>query len=475
MIRPIFLAAAPDLNATKIRGFGHPLRRYPELIQLEQTANGLHWLLRLDGEPSLRSVDSFLTQGAAIIGAEDAVVLAAQSNFCQVLSLGVDFHRYQLRDTADANAGVVGESLKTWTTENAAENALATTAALFAALRIETSLTSMERRIAYLTGIRSQERRQLSIAIEVFFEIYDEVDEDSAIEKRWRLWELPAYSGQVLLSSVFHFEAVTEDEAITLAQESIQQVLRYGLDQWNYHISAAGQETFNFELRHPNGNQLGLYNPPLPSEAEALKAINKTIEQLYSLYSAEGFHLVEHILLRPRSGPSPSSTDGDGSEESNQGDVFLELPSAQSESGWEKDFYSHRLSLIFPSGYARDFSTDASNGASNSNTRRDVPPHRFRDQEFRRHVERIVQQSCPAHLWPTLYWVDRQDPDIPFEFPDLDGNDAEICFDRFETIYFTWLNTQLIPGIGDDNVNRARNQMIYAMNALPQKGSRLSP
>ncbi len=461
-----FLGAAPNLNATKFQGFGHPLRRYPELLQLEQTAEGFHWLLILDGEPRLRSGASFSTQGAAIIGAEEAFVLAAQSNFYQVVSAGAGRYRYQLTDPADTSTPVVGESIETWTTEGAAENALTTTAELFAALRLEASLTSMERRIAYLTGIRSQKRRRLSIPIDAFFEIYDEVDEDEEIEKRWRLWELPDYSGQVLLSSVFHFDSDTndEEEAIALARASIEQVLRYGLDQWNYHISPAGEETFNFELRHPDGTKLGRYNPPLPSEVEALKAIHKTIEQLYSLYSAEGFHLVEHILLRPRSGLNPLLTDGDGSEESNQGDVFLELPSTQSEPGWERDPYSHRLSLIFPSGYARDFST----GASNSDTRRDAPPHRFRELEFRHHVERIVQQACPAHLLPTVYWVDRQDPYIPFEFPDLLGENAEeICFDHFEEIYFTWLDTQLIPEIADNEVNSTRNQLTQALNVLP--------
>ena len=361
-----FLAAVPNLNATKLQAFGNPLRGHPEWLQVESTSSGFHWVLVLNGEQRLRSVKSFSTAAAAIIDAEEAVVLAAQSSFYEEVSAGAGRHRYQLKDGVDASAREVGESLRTWTTESAAHNAGSATAALFATLRMEeTSMMPMERRIAYLTGIRSQVRRRLCVPIEDFLEIYDEVDSDNIIQKRWRLWELTDYTGDVLLSSVYHFKGPTHAEAVTRTKRSIQSVIRYGLDQWNYQVSPAGPDTFNFELLNPNGEKLGLRFPPLPSEAEAQAAINKTIGHLYSLYSAEGFHTVEHLLLRPRY----------------EGDAFLQLPSDRPESVWERDPYSQRLSLIFPSGYGRDFSPDA----SDPETKHEVPPHRFRDPEFRRH------------------------------------------------------------------------------------------
>lgn len=434
-----FLAAVPELNASKLEGFGHPLRRYPERVQLEQPPAGFHWILLVEGEQRLRSADSFLTAAAATIEAEDAALLAAQRNFYQVESAGAGRLQYQLRAGAEETSQVVGASLRTWTTSSAAEAAADVTAALFATLRRETAMMPMERRIAHLTGIRSRVRRRLSVPIEDFFEIYDEVDADGIIEKRWRLWSSPGYTGQVLLSSSDHFTAPTDEAAVALAQASIQRVLRYGLDSWNYRVSPAGPDTFNFELIHPSGETLGLRFPSLPTEAEAQAAIHGTIRHLYEMYSAEGFHTVEHLLLRPRQA----------------GDSFLSLPLKDLER--EQDPYSQRLSLIFPSGYARDFSLDSEEPPQ------PAAPRRFRDPEFRRHVERIVQQVCPAHLLSKIYWVDRHIPLTPTS-PTFETLPS--CFEHFEAVYFRWLETQLIPGIEESEVNAAREALVISLNGV---------
>ena len=68
----------------------------------------------------------------------------------------------------------------------------------------------------------------------------------------------------------------------------------------------------------------------------------------------------------------------------------------------ERDPYSQRISFVFPSGYARDFSLPRDTAPTTP-----VTPDRFRDPEFRRHAERVIQQACPAHLMPTMYWVDQ--------------------------------------------------------------------
>ncbi|MGK7908801.1 MAG: hypothetical protein AB4040_16455 [Synechococcus sp.] len=434
-----FLAAIPDLNSNKLQGFGHPLRRDPEQLQLEQNLDGyFHWVLVLEGEQRLRSADSFPTQAAATIESEDAAILATQRNFYRVESAGSGRFHYELRTGAEMSARIVGTSVRTWTTTNAANDASIVTSALFARLRIETAAMPMERRIAHLTGIRDRRRRRLSLPIDEFFEIYDELDSDGIIEKRWRLWTERGYTGSVLLSSTFHFEAPTDGEAVALAQGSIQRVLRYGLNGWNYRVSPAGPGTFNFELLHPNGEILALRLPSLPSVGEAQAAIDETIHHLYSLYSAEGFHTIEHILLRPHQ----------------QGDRFLSLPLTDLEQ--ERDPYSQRLSLIFPSGYARDFSLD-------SEEPQPISPARFRDREFRRHAERIVQQACPVHLFPKIYWVDRH-----IQLTDTSPTFEAIpsCFEHFEAAYFRWLETQLFPGIDDSEVDAAREALIISLNGV---------
>ena len=428
-----FLFDAPERNAAKLQAFSTPLKRQPDLLQIEQSGTDYRWLLTLNKETLLHSVEAFSTEAVAAIAADEAVILAAQAGFFEVVAAGGGRHCYQLKDVAAANGRILGESPQTWSTVAQAQIAMHDAAARFAALRLETSLTPMEQRIAHLTGIRNRTRRHLLMPIDTFFEIYDEVDSDGIIEKRWRLWEQPGYSGKVLLSSVFHFEAPTDEEAVELAMASIRQVLRYGMDEWNYQVTPAGIDTFNFELQNPNGDQLALRAMPRPSIEQAEQAIAATINQLYQFYSVEGFHLIEHLLLRPRQ----------------VGDPFLSL----SDSDTEIDPYSQHLSLIFPSGYARDFSMETP--AENEIIA--VTPHRFRDPEFRRHVERVVQQSCPAHLLPAIYWVDREAPETM---------SSQAGFDSFETIYFNWLDSVLIPGHTPGEMATARNELIFSLNAI---------
>ncbi|ETX04011.1 MAG: hypothetical protein ETSY2_31290 [Candidatus Entotheonella gemina] len=163
--------------------------------------------------------------------------------------------------------------------------------------------------------------------------------------------------------------------------------------------------------------------------------MHETIDLLYQLYSAEGFHLVEHLLLRPQQ----------------NGDPFL-APLFVNETEREQDPYSQRLSLIFPSGYARDFSRPP-----NTAIRTPVTPDRFRDVEFRRHAELMVQQACPAHLLPRIYWVDQQAPETP---------DSPASFDHFENAYFNWLPSILIPGGAPAVVRSARAALIQSLNAI---------
>ena len=471
-----FLAATPILNANKLQAWGQTLRHFPELLDVVQEADGFYWQLAIANEPRLRSAMAFPTQLEAVVAAEFAIELAAQTTFYRV-EVDNGRHRYQLTNTSDIEALspiIFGESIETWSSNLEATDEANSTANDFTNLRIASSLTTMEHRIAHLIGLRRQYRQPLLQPIENYFEINDENNNG---EIQWNLWSGPNYSGDILLSSVSPSMAEDEAQPNPAPQRSIQIVIRYGLDEFNYRISTMEETMFNYELYHPdlvlrdvlqddllqdvdNHQPLGVYNLSLASATDARSAIRTTVDHLYTNYSAEGFHLVEHILLRPQRGP-----DTDSSEPSPYpGDVFLARLSTTSNPGWESDPYSYQVSLIFPSGYARDFSS----GVSDPKARSLVPPHRFCDREFRRHVERTVQQACPAHLRPNIYWVDRQTPKIPLDFSlSTPEGLTDISFDQFETIYFAWLNTQLLPGVPTDQQTIARNRMVLAMNALP--------
>ena len=69
----------------------------------------------------------------------------------------------------------------------------------------------------------------------------------------------------------------------------------------------------------------------------------------------------------------------------------------------------------------------------------------------------MVQQACPAHLLLSIYWVDRQIPGTP---------DAPASFEQFETRYFQWLESLLIPGAAPATVTSARAALIQSLNGI---------
>jgi hypothetical protein len=337
-------------------------------------------------------------------------------------------------DGSTAAAQVVAESSETFNGDAAATAAAGDMAAVLAQLRLESSPAPFERLVAYLTGIRNQQRRHLLTPTSVSFQIVDDPPGGGLFGKRWRLFELPGNAGQVLLNSPQRFDAATDAAAIQLAQDSIRQVLRYGTDEWNYVVSTLPGNTFTYQLRDPSGAVVAVRDAAVPTTGDAERALAATVDLLYRSYSAEGFFLIEHLLLRPRQAGQP----------------FLSLPEGL--TARERDPYSQRISLVFPSGYARDFSLPRRTAPTTP-----VTPDRFRDPEFRNHAERAIQQACPAHLMPTVYLVDRASPASPV---------SPASFDTLEQRYFDWLDTVLIPGAQPATVDAARGALVDALNAI---------
>lgn len=424
----------PELNGFRLLANSNPLYRDFKLLRIEETAGAFRWHLRLLGQDLLHSAATFATTAAAAVAAENALAFAGRSALYVVVDIGGGQRRLRLMNGSTADAETLAESSQTWNNVADANAALVEISAAFATFRLESSLSPMERRIAYLTGIRSQQRRRLLVQTNVHFEIVDDPPGGGSFGKRWRLRELPGITGQVLLNSLGRFEAATDPLAIDLAQQSIRQVLRYGIDEWNYRISAAAGNTFTYQLQDPAGTTLAIRDTGLPSRADAEQALAATVDHLYRTYSAEGLFLIEHLLLRPRLPGQP----------------FLSLP--LSNAARERDPYSQRISVILPSGYARDFALPHQSAPVTPAT-----PDRFRDLEFRRHAERMIQQACPAHLMPTIYWVDRQ---ATGSFP------STASFDAFEQRYFEWLDTVLIAGAPIATIDSARTALVEALNAV---------
>ena len=426
------LRDAPELNAFRLLANSNPFFRDPDLLQIEGDGVTWRWHLRLNGQEQLRAFAPLTSRAAATFAAERAFLLARRTTLYSVVDTGGGVRRLNLSDGTTAPVQVLAESAQSWHNPDDAATALTAMAAAFEAYSLESSLAPLERRVAHLTGIRSQSRRKLLTPVSTLFEIFDEPAPPGFVGKRWRLWERPGQAGQVMLNSAIRFDETTDPAALLRARESIRQVLRYGMDEWNYEVVTTPAITF--QLKDPAGNLLATHDAPFLTADAAQSALTATVDHLYRNYSAEGFYLIEHVLLRPMQA----------------GDASLALPDG--EGGTETDPYSHRMSFVFPSGYERDFSLPAETALRTPTT-----PDRFADPEFRRHAERTIQQSSPAHLMPTIYWVDRQ----------LSGTPASAAsFDSFEQRYFDWLDAVLIPDAPAATVTATRAALVESLNAV---------
>lgn len=98
--------------------------------------------------------------------------------------------------------------------------------------------------------------------------------------------------------------------------------------------------------------------------------------------NSEGFYLLEHLLLRPRTSPSDEQVE----------DYVCAAD----------EFYHCRLSFIFPKLTAR-----------------------FSNPDFRKFAEKTIANNLPAHLFPYIYWLNLEE---------MQG---------FEQIYKSWLDALL--------------------------------
>lgn len=160
---------------------------------------------------------------------------------------------------------------------------------------------------------------------------------------------------------------------------------RQKISQWNYTSSktltlspamiSEGTSIDAYRLRaHEQGDQVDVYFysqaqnrwTPLKKSVKREQAIDyvhkfkKIITDVNA--SSEGFYLLEHILLRPR---TAQNTNGD------RPDTFAD------------DFFNCRLSFIFPKWTAR-----------------------FANPAFRHFAEKTIANQLPAHLFPQIFWLD---------------------------------------------------------------------
>jgi hypothetical protein len=419
----------PELNRTRAQAHGHPLRRTARLAEVTPVAGGSGWrIVDRSGAPLLRHVAPAASPRGAQRAMEEALQLATRAGRYTVRTEVGGERRLELRSNAAADP--VAESVDSYPTDADAQAAIP--AAVDAALDLWASfaLVPLEWRLHHLLGIDLRERRRLVHAVADYVEIFD-APVNPNNEKLFRLWESPGLAGDELLVSVDVYPGATDAAATASALAAAALMLEHGGKDGRYRIEDAGPNTFEVVLTLPDGTALARSPLPAASEAAAVAAAGRIRDHLYGRFSGEGCHLVEHHLLFPTAAGTA-----------------LEVPGRQ-------DPYSFQLTLVLPSGYARDLSQE--NGA-----REPAPPALYRSEEFRRYAERQIRNVCPAHILPRVLWLDRALPGTPV-------GAADASLDAFEEAYFAWLSAYLADEAGDTEVGAPRTALTAVMNALYQE------
>jgi hypothetical protein len=191
------------------------------------------------------------------------------------------------------------------------------------------------------------------------------------------------------------FHSITTYTSETLAEDAVNQVYEYMFDKHNYKIAKNSSNVFEVQLFNADGKQIAVSDKTFPNNLAAAHYLKQQLIVLQPDCNAEGMHLIEHILLRPRFAAEPVAP------ETAEGDYKLMQVCLNKDCKFcgEEDPYSFRASLLLPFW---------------------VP--RFRDMDLRKYFEDVTEAESPAHTMIKVCWV------------------SYTSMKKFEDIFKEWLN-----------------------------------
>ncbi|MEN8128663.1 MAG: hypothetical protein ABFS45_00425 [Pseudomonadota bacterium] len=177
-----------------------------------------------------------------------------------------------------------------------------------------------------------------------------------------------------------------------------EALLRGGIYMDRYKLGMDAEDRNYRLVFSPKENGRWWYLATYPDQKTGIESANALRRYLIHLnIESEGLHVVEHILLRPKIKPRHE-------------DITLSK---------QDDFYSFRVSVIFPAWTAR-----------------------CHDENFRLLAQETVQRNCPAHVYPQFYW---------FKFNKMY---------EFEVLYRKWMDLKRGEGVGADELDAAAERLI---------------
>ena len=214
--------------------------------------------------------------------------------------------------------------------------------------------------------------------------------------------------------------------------------IRQGINRDVYYLE---QQTVGPEIRYRIGMEheipvpgtyLAIHPEPLPDEDRAREVIRRIIRELRE--AGSGVHVVEHVLLRPDQEFSTA--------------IELNIPQGDPPVAISEP-YSFRISIVLPSGYARDIINDG-----------DPVPHypaHHREEKFRKFAEGIIHDEVPSHIFPHIFWLDSNTLADQADTPSLQN---------FESRWREWLDAKANPSTSGSILLTLRNNLITVMNSM---------
>lgn len=216
------------------------------------------------------------------------------------------------------------------------------------------NVSGLEKRVSQLTGIKNFTRRFLYCIKHVEI-ICEEVEVEGEIHCM-HSFSLTSRNGVRLVSKQY------EDKSE--AEQVLEETLELALDPENFHYT-----TQQVKLKKQNSIILAS-EKTFPTEEEAMSVIAELVTELSGdCPDPEGIHLIEHILLRPKS----------------KDFKLMEVCLHDCDCPCELDIYSFRVSVVLPHW-----------------------PKHFDNMAFRQYFEKKIREEAPAHLQLKVCWVSNE-------------------------------------------------------------------
>ncbi|MFK7969496.1 MAG: hypothetical protein AB8F95_03970 [Bacteroidia bacterium] len=419
-----FLAALPKLQAMRGLGFDCGFTNRLDVISVANPTEPLvpqGWELRNAFDRLLlRQEGEAPNAEAARLHAVNMLPFASERSYYHISPSGARF-RYELTDSIIPGDGtVLGETVRTFPNQAAAETEINEVVNLLRGAWNTKNRSGASHKLQYVLGLKSIQRRTLSAPFENYLRVrsggsgfrYEVLDE----------------GGRVLFFCPSFFP---DTETMLEHVHSMVEIAQY---ERAYRAVPDGNR-FRFNLVDADENIMVQRTAADLTEENCLAWGPLLRDHAYHAYSREGFHIVEHILLRP--------SDSLSSE-------FLSL--YDEDLNPVQDPYTSRVTVVFPSGYTREYDDPEAEPVA------DIAPARFRNAEFRRYAAQMVKQSLPAHIFPHIIWLDRDSSPVP--------NPGTASLNAFEMAWRGYLETHMTFGADVSAMAASRDQMNRTLSSI---------